>query len=148
MAQQWTLSQADAERLIDEIKKTFEREFTMPAPGEHNREFRVKGVGGTEYTIAPYQGKRDPSKHSVSARTSRNNIQLMRLCVNGAPHTNPDGTVTSGTHLHVYREGYDARTADPVDIESPDFVEDTILLLKKFNVIEIPSFQDGIKVGI
>jgi hypothetical protein len=36
-------------------------------------------------------------------------VVLARLDVDGAPHTNPDGTRLSGTHLHLYREGYDDR---------------------------------------
>lgn len=149
MRERWALGQADAERLIAEMKNAVEREFVMPAPGEQNGEFHVMGESSlTEYAIAVFRGRRNPEKHSVSARIARTGTQLMRLCVNGAPHTNPDGAVISGTHLHVYREGYDARYADPVDIASPDFVEDTILLLKRFNVITMPAFQDGIEVGI
>ena len=35
------------------------------------------------------------------------NISLLRLdLVDSKPHRNPDGTKISGTHLHVYREGF------------------------------------------
>lgn len=148
-SERWTLSQEDAEQLITEMKNTIEHEFVMPAPGEQNSEFHVLGKNSrTEYAIALFRGKRDPNKHSISARINKTGTQLMRLCVQGAPHTNPDGTRITGAHLHIYREGYDTRYAKPVNIQSPDFVADTILLLKEFNVISMPTFQDGIEVGI
>lgn len=146
---QWTLAQADAERLIGEMKNAIDHEFTMPAPGEQNHEFQVIGpASGTIYVIAPFRGQRNPRKHSISARIGVTGVQLMRLCVNGSPHTNPDGTIVPGTHLHVYREGHDARTAYALPIDSPDFVSDTILLLKQFNVITMPAFQDGIEAQL
>jgi hypothetical protein len=48
-------------------------------------------------------------------------IVLVRLCIDGAPHTNPDGTRLPGSHLHVYREGYDDKWAQPLDpVRFPD----------------------------
>ena len=38
-------------------------------------------------------------------------IILIRLDINGPPHDNPDGTLVSGNHIHIYREGYDDRFA-------------------------------------
>lgn len=141
----WTLRQQDAERLIEELKNTVEREVAMPAPGEQNRQFHVQADSGEDFTIALFQGKRNLERHMISARITRSNIQLMRLCVNGTPHPNPDGSRPGRTHLHIYREGYDDRVAHPIDIESPDFVNDTILLLDKFHVIRKPHFQEGME---
>jgi len=46
---------------------------------------------------------------------ARTVIVIARLDVDGAPHTNPDGQRLSGTHLHLFREGYDDKWAEPVD---------------------------------
>ena len=40
---------------------------------------------------------------------------LARLDVDGTPHTNPDGKRLGGMHLHLYREGFEARWAYPLD---------------------------------
>ncbi|WP_413540808.1 hypothetical protein [Bifidobacterium longum] len=48
----------------------------------------------------------------------------------------------SGTHWHIYKEGEDDWNAQTADIESPDFVNDTIRLLDRFNVIRRPDFQE------
>lgn len=138
----YTLSQNEAERLIAMVKNAVERQFTMPAGGEHNAEFHVLADDGEDFTIAVYQGAINAKRHSMSARVTRIGVPLLRLCVNGSTHTNPDGTRVEGTHWHVYKEGEDDWNAEPADISSPDFVNDTILLLDRFNVIRKPIFQE------
>ena len=126
----YTLSQDEAERLVAEVKNSVEKLFVMPAAGERNAEFHVLGDDGEKFTIA------------VSARITRLGVPLLRLCVNGSTHTNPDGERISGTHWHIYKEGEDDWNAQTADIESPDFVNDTIRLLDRFNVIRRPDFQE------
>ena len=46
---------------------------------------------------------------------ARGVIVLVRLDIDGSPHTNPDGTKLNGTHIHLYREGYEAKWAFPLD---------------------------------
>ncbi|KFI54683.1 DUF6978 family protein [Bifidobacterium callitrichos] len=142
----WSLSQQDAERLIKEIKKSVDRLVIMPAPGEQNRQFHVRSESDDEdFTIALFRGKRNPNKHSIAARITHSEVVLMRLCVEGTPHTNPGGSKIGRTHLHVYHEGVDDRVAYPIDIDSPDFVEDTVMLLDRFHVVRKPNFQEGIE---
>ncbi len=89
-----------------------------------------------------FKGAINADRHSMSARITRLGVPLLRLCVNGSTHTNPDGERISGTHWHIYKEGEDDWNAQTADIESPDFVNDTIRLLDRFNVIHRPDFQE------
>ncbi len=59
-------------------------------------------------------------------------IVLVRLDVDGAPHTNPDGQRLSGTHLHLFREGYDDRWAFPVDPGSFTLLNDPGATFQEF----------------
>jgi len=54
------------------------------------------------------------SKFRYQSRGRRIHI-LARLCIDGTPHTNPDGERMEGTHVHFYREGYEDKWAYPVD---------------------------------
>lgn len=60
---------------------------------------------------------------------ARNTIPLVRLDINSAPHKNPDGEQLAGTHLHIYKEGYNDKFAyslpgEFTDCKSPgDFLE-------------------------
>ncbi|PNS42979.1 DUF6978 family protein [Gardnerella vaginalis] len=149
----FTLTQSEANLLIAETKRAVEKVVNMPAQGVHNAEFHVKSKENS-FTIALYRGRINANKHTLSARTSSartlsarisvSGIPLIRLCVNGSTHTNPDGTRVGGTHWHIYREGFDDSFAVAANINSPDFVRDTILLLDKFNVIQKPKFQGAL----
>lgn len=52
-------------------------------------------------------------------------IVLIRLDVDGAPHTNPDGAQLLGTHLHLFKEGYDDKWAYPVDSSAFTLLSDS-----------------------
>jgi hypothetical protein len=84
------------------------------------------------------------SKYRFQTR-GRQVIVLVRLCLKGAPHTNPDGVKLAGTHLHRYREGYDDRWASTVDPGEFKNVEDVGQTFRDFcdycNVDNRPQFQ-------
>lgn len=48
---------------------------------------------------------------------------LARVDFGGPPHSNPDGQIIGGTHLHYYREGYGWKWA--VDLPCPGFTNCT-----------------------
>lgn len=136
----YTLSQDEADRLAAELKNAVDSFFRMPAGGEQKARFHVRADDGDDFSIHVFRGRIDPDRH-IAAVVTRCHTPLLRLCVNGRPHTNPDGSKAGRTHWHVYKEGEDDWNAYPADIDSPDFVNDTILLLDKFNVIRKPAFQ-------
>jgi len=59
-------------------------------------------------------------------------IVLVRLDVDGAPHTNPDGQQLPGTHLHLFREGYDDRWAFPIDVSQFTMLSDPGTTFQEF----------------
>lgn len=79
----------------------------------------------------------------MSARISKNNIMLLELHIDpGKPHMNPDGEKIVGSHWHIYSEEYGRKMAFPADdIDSTLFIENTIMFLDKFNVIEKPQIN-------
>ena len=76
---------------------------------------------------------------------ARSAIVLVRLDVDGAPHTNPDGTCLPGTHLHVFKEGYDDKWAYPLDPGKFTSVGDPGKRFHEFctfcNIEGVPSVQ-------
>ena len=73
---------------------------------------------------------------------------LVRVDVDGAPHTNPDGQKLGGTHIHVYREGYDDKWAYPLDPfrfrETRDIGQVFEDFCRYCNVMAVPSFQKSL----
>jgi hypothetical protein len=81
-------------------------------------------------------------------QTRGRQVIVLRLDIDGAPHTNPDGVRLSGTHLHLYREGYDDKWAEPLD---PSRFRDPRNIQRAFenfcsycNVQGTPPFQSGL----
>ena len=62
-------------------------------------------------------------------------------------HVNPDGGVIEGSHIHIYREGYDSKYAFPLDEFSSRFLDpnNVIKTLADFarycNIVELPAIQ-------
>lgn len=78
----------------------------------------------------------------------RNDI-LLRLEIDGPPHTNPDGNIIKGTHLHICKEGYGDSWAYPLpDIftNTKDLTTTLIQFLEYCKTINISDvmFQEGI----
>ena len=67
----------------------------------------------------------------------------MELHINPSrPHRNPDGEILTCSHWHIYSEEYGRRYAFPAcNINSEDFIENTLAFLEKFNVVEKPTIN-------
>lgn len=141
MAEQNKLSQKEAEELLHMLKESLASEINFPTKGDSS-EFDAVGIPRKEqFSIRIYRGKIDRFKYEIGARIKKDGILLLELHINPSrPHRNPNGEVMTCSHWHVYSEEYGRRQAFPAcDINSEDFIENTILFLEKFNVIEKPS---------
>ena len=86
------------------------------APGA-DETHELAEVGGDErFLLDLSRGRRRVAKLKFQTR-ARKVVVLLRLDLDGSPHTNPDGTLLDGTHLHVFREGYEDKWAYPLDPE-------------------------------
>lgn len=137
------LTQEEAESLLNMLKKTLIAEIDFPSKGE-SLEFDVIGETKKDvFTTRIYRGKINSYKYEIGARIKKDNIMLLELHINPSkPHLNPDGEKIIGSHWHIYTEKYgrcQAFLAD--DIHSETFVENTIMFMKKFNIIERPSIN-------
>lgn len=76
---------------------------------------------------------------------ARNTVVLARLDFGGAPHRNPDDEEVGVPHLHLYREGYGDRWAEPVPAEHFGRLEDrwqTLLDFMRFcSIVRAPEFN-------
>lgn len=137
------LTQEEADRLLNMLKKSLLNTINFPEKG-NDIEFDL--VGDTKkdmFTAKIYRGRINRKKYEISARIKKNNVLLLELHVSpNKVHPNPDGTKIVGSHWHIYTEEYGRKFAFPAeDIESDRFVDNTIMFLKKFNVIEIPTIN-------
>lgn len=102
------LTQKEADYLIGILKKIIDTESTFQFPKSGNCDKIELMSDDDKYKFVidvNRHGKIKVLKCTYQNRYQKEDI-LLRLDVNGPPHTNPDGAVISGCHLHIYREDY------------------------------------------
>jgi len=108
------LTQTEADALVA-MEKTFERRRTITIPPSTDQTHELIGSDQRErFLFDIWRGTFRISKVRYQTR-GRRVIVLIRLDIDGAPHTNPDGTKIDGAHLHIYREGFEDKWAYPIE---------------------------------
>ena len=135
------LTQQEADSLISMLKHTLTDEVYFPKQGK-KAIFQVEGTTKRDnFTIQIYRGNINRLKYDIGARITSKGIPLLELHINPTTkHPNPDGTIIQGSHWHIYTEEYGRGLAvEADDIESDHFIENTMKLLERFNVVEPPE---------
>jgi hypothetical protein len=141
------LTQAEADGLLAMRKTFIQLRVISLAPGSDETHDLVGGDGKEQFLLDLARGSIRLSKLKFQTRAKKI-VVLARLDVDGAPHTNPDGTPLGRTHIHLYREGYEDRWAFPVrsdafsDLADPGKVLDDFL--RYCNVDGRPSLQGSL----
>ncbi len=153
-----SLTQAEADRLLHLPKAFIDQapiEFALVEPMDNERVLRSIDRR-EEFLLTIERGNRNRLRLKYQTRT-RNVIILARLELNGRRHRNPQGSPykpgqwLSGTHIHLYREGFEDRIAYELQ-DAPDWVAgnttDGIPVLEHFlrycAVSQWPSIQTSL----
>jgi hypothetical protein len=152
------LSQAEADQLLTMSKLFVDQdplEFSQSESMNYNRELR-SADRRERFFLTIERGMRNRLRLKYQTR-ARSVIVLARLELNGPRHKNPPnapykpGEWLSGTHLHVYREGFEARIAYEL-ADAPgwasDISTDAVVMLENFfrfcGVTQWPNIQTAI----
>ena len=89
------------------LDKYFIRPESIKLPREQERKiYSLKSTTTEDSFIFDYDRRgRFELKYKEQLRYVKD-ICLVRLEVNAPQHMNPDGSITSRNHMHIYREGY------------------------------------------
>lgn len=106
------LTQKEADDLLS-LRKWLASQAEVELVAGQNRSYDLDSTEASEkFILDLWRGTiRLRARYQTRARKS---IVLVRLDLNGAPHTNPDGEIVDCPHLHVYKEGYGDKWAFPV----------------------------------
>ena len=144
MNEEVDLPQAEANRLLKVGKYCLEkRPYLFPSGGVKLQIPLVSSDKRDEFILDVNSMRLDVKKFSFGTRT-QSVITLARVDITkGGFHKNPDGVKITEPHIHVYREGFGDKWAEPLP---PEFgnVDDIFQVLQYFleycNVIEKPMF--------
>lgn len=141
------LTQAEYDRLLS-LPKWFESDRVLSINLGEKRVIELGCEDAREkFLLDLHRGRRRLSKMTYNNRV-RTTIELVRLDLDGRPHTNPDGRRIGRTHLHVFREGYGLRWAYPLEelevspIRDPLDIEGSFYDFCRYcNIDRAPAFQ-------
>ena len=139
------LTQAEADALLaTEKHRVDDHVWYYPNLGEAIRVPLTSADKREAFLLDIRRGRVDFRKVTYQNRTRLVTI-LARLDLGGAPHENPDGEVVPSPHLHVYKEGYADKWAEPVPKQTFPNINDPWKTLGDFmtfcNVTKQPNIQ-------
>lgn len=145
------LSQIEADNLMALPKKMTTNTIELPSTGNSAR-FDILSVDDHQKFLLDINRKSTIklTKCGYQERYNNSNIILVRLDINGPPHTNPDGAEVPGDHIHIYKENYDTRWAYPLSMEQWQDTTDLAICLESFlrycNVIWLPNITQRLNI--
>lgn len=78
--------------------------------------------GDIEYILSAYQGRLEGNSFSIHLRFKENHEHLIRVDVNPRNrHMNPDGTVVTESHLHIYNNQFSRKDAVAIPLKDSPF---------------------------
>jgi hypothetical protein len=139
------ITQQEADYLIAMRKFFVDRRPVYLPPGA-DETFELQGQDKHEvFLLDLWRGTIRLSKIKLQTR-ARKVIVLVRLDIAGSPHTNPDGAWIAGTHIHLYRQGFEDRWAYPVDPVAFRNTGDPPTAFEDFchfcNIVDPPALQE------
>ena len=105
------LTQAEAHNLLAVSKESVLRDVLTWFANTRQEELFIELDGKERKFVLNLN--RNPFEIRLHLRTKGSNFGLARID-NAAQHTNPDGNILRGPHLHWYREGFGLTWAEPI----------------------------------
>lgn len=140
-----SLTQAEYEYLMNQDKEFDNLNEPMqlgPPPIKWTRQINSLSTNDI-FLFDFYRGSFELTRYTFNKRY-RQTIILVRYD-NGGKHTNPDGQLFDGPHVHLYREGYNDKFAYPISeigINETDSIENKLKKILQFcNVKNFPSIE-------
>jgi len=141
-APQDTLSQQEADDLLA-MRKEREKNKTyhLPTGGKQIHIPLVSCDKEHRFILDINSGRAIIRKYTFQTRL--NVIALIRLDINGRPHTNPDAVYVGGTHIHRYREGCGLAWAEalPESFGSADILELLDRFMTDCTIVKKPKIK-------
>jgi len=145
------LTQEDANALLEMIKEVIQKGIVQfPSLGERiNLDLQSLDKKTNFIIDVNRRGRIKINKYSYQKRY-RKDERLLRVDVNGPPHTNPDGAIIQCPHIHIYQENYDLSWAfelPPIFHDTDDLISTLYDFLEycKVNNTEEILFQGGLR---
>jgi len=138
------LTQSEADGLITMRKEFSGNPRINLGPGVNESHELIGETARELFLLDIWQGTIRLSKVRLQNR-ARTVFVLVRVDIDGAPHTNPDGARIGGSHIHLYREGFEDKWAFALDPGEFRNTTDMVQVFRDFcrrcNIVGAPPVQ-------
>jgi len=143
------LSQAEADALIKMEKHRVDNEkWLFPTDGVASIPL-MSADKREDFMLDIRRARIDLLKGTYQNR-ARQIVTLARLDFGAKPHRNPDGNMVASPHIHIYREGFGDKWAEPLKTNQFGKPDDIWQLLQDFmkvcNITKPPVIEKGLFV--
>lgn len=142
------LTQDEADKLMAMTKRSVdEKDWLFPPPGE-SIAIPLTSLDKREGFMLDVTRARIKLTKANYQNRARAAIILIRLDLDGPPHRNPDGKEVPCPHLHIYREGFGDKWAEPAPPDKYPNTRDLFSTFEAFmqqcNITDPPRIQKGL----
>lgn len=107
-------------------------------------EWIIDDDGEFEYGLHAYRGLKKETRFSISLRFKENNHHIIRIDTNPSNrHQNPDGTIITGSHLHIYNNDFLKKDRIAIPIEDTNFPNVTTLMEAFEEFLRYTNIKEG-----
>jgi hypothetical protein len=107
------LEQWQADELL-RMSKVYSRDTLVDLSAGVDDDHAIESEDGAEFFLLDVWLSRRSLRKARFQLRYRRDVVLARLCTS-IPHTNPDGNAIGAPHLHLFREGFEAKWADELE---------------------------------
>jgi len=128
-----SMTQTEADYLIALPKRFVENDPVELGTPEKTLKRELASLDGRERSLFDAWSSGARLGNYTLQNRARTIVILVRVDVGETlEHTNPDGVLVSGPHIHMYREGYDDKFASPLDQHSFHNSADIVITFQDF----------------
>jgi hypothetical protein len=131
------LTQHEADTLL-KLEKHYrdDKQFAFPTYGGQLQIPLCSDDTREEFILSVRRSKIELKKNTLQTR-ARKTVILARIDIAGPLHRNPDGEEVLCPHLHLYREGYNDKWAEPLpaSFKNPNDTWETLDAFMDFCVV-------------
>ncbi|MBS5189898.1 MAG: hypothetical protein KHY81_00360 [Lachnospiraceae bacterium] len=111
------MTDTEFNKLMSMQKHIDDAKIELPLAGEIGKPITVFSDTTTDIFIIDSDRRSTISleKKKLQERHMNTQERLIRLEIDARPHTNPDGTILSRNHIHVFKEGFGLSYAYDLD---------------------------------
>ena len=128
------MSDEEFKELMSMQKHIYDDKISLPTAGELGKQICATSDSTSDVFILDLdrRGTISLNKKKIQERHGNSQTKMIRLEVDAPPHTNPDGTLLSRNHIHIYSEQYGMSMAYELDTFHETLFKDTSNFLSIF----------------